>query len=89
VVPGDPSARFPHSFVWVDGSSGRVLAVQDARRAGAGSTVNNWVHPLHEGSAGGLAGRIVAALCGLIPLLLFVTGWLRWSRRRKAIRRLS
>lgn len=83
-VPGDPSSRFPHSFVWVDGASGQVLAVQDARTAQGGSTINNWLHPLHDGSAGGLVGRILAALAGLVPLALFVTGWLRWRRRLKA-----
>jgi len=82
-VPGDPSFRFPHSFVWVDGATGEALAVQDARKAASGSTVNNWVHPLHEGSAGGLVGRILATLTGLVPLVLFVTGWMRWRARRR------
>ena len=81
-VPGDPSFRFPHSFVWVDGGSGRVLAVQDARAGGAGTVVNNWLHPLHDGSAGGLLGRILAVLAGLVPALLFWTGWLRWRRSK-------
>lgn len=80
-VAGDPSFRFPHSYVWVDGASGRVAAVQDARRAGGGSTITNWLHPLHDGSAGGLAGRALAALAGLVPLVLFVTGWMRWRLR--------
>ncbi|MGD9472945.1 MAG: PepSY-associated TM helix domain-containing protein [Novosphingobium sp.] len=82
-VPGDPSFRFPHSFVWVDGATGEALAVQDARKAASGSTVNNWVHPLHDGSAGGLVGRILATLTGLVPLVLFVTGWMRWRARRR------
>lgn len=80
-VPGDASFRFPHSFVWVDGASGQVLAVQDARAAQSGSVVNTWIHPLHDGSAGGLAGRILVAVAGLVPLVLFVTGWMRWRRR--------
>ena len=82
-VPGDPSYRFPHSFVWVDGKTGKVLAVQDARKSLAGTTVNNWVHPLHDGSAAGLIGRFLVALSGLVPLLLFVTGVLRWRSVRK------
>lgn len=80
-VPGDPSFRFPHSFVWVDAASGRVRAIHDARAAGAGGTVNLWLHPLHDGSAGGLAGRLLALIAGLAPLALFVTGWLRWRGR--------
>ncbi|WP_217272310.1 PepSY-associated TM helix domain-containing protein [Sphingopyxis sp. BSNA05] len=82
-VPGDPSFRFPHSYVWVEGGSGRVVAVHDARQARTGSTINNWLHPLHDGSAGGLAGRLLAALCGLLPTILFVTGVLRWRSRRR------
>lgn len=81
-VPGDPSRRFPHSFVWVDGSNGAVLAIHDARRVTSGDSVNNWVHPLHDGSAFGLAGRILVALGGLVPAMLFITGWRRWSIRR-------
>ena len=81
-VPGDPSFRFPHSYVWVDSATGQVRAVHDARAAGAGGTVNLWLHPLHDGSAGGVWGRILALLAGLVPLVLFITGWLRWRGRR-------
>ena len=81
-VPSDPSPRFPHSFVWVDGASGAVLAIHDARRMTSGDSVNNWVHPLHDGSAFGLVGRILVALGGLVPAMLFITGWRRWSIRR-------
>ena len=84
-VPGDPSFRFPHSFVWVDGATGEVLAVQDAREAASGTTVNNWVHPLHDGSAGGLAGRVLITVTGLVPLFLFVTGLMRWRARKSRV----
>lgn len=80
-VSGDPSFRFPHSFVWIDAESGDILAVHDARNVTAGSTVNNWVHPLHDGSAFGLLGRILVAICGIIPAALFLTGLLRWRCR--------
>ncbi len=81
-VPGDPSHRFPNSFVWVDSARGEMLAVQDARAGRAGTQINAWLHPLHDGSAGGIWGRVLAALAGLIPLALFVTGWLRWRSKR-------
>jgi uncharacterized iron-regulated membrane protein len=81
-VAGDPSFRFPHSYVWVDGARGQVRAVHDARELRAGGQVNAWLHPLHDGSAGGLVGRVLAFLAGLIPLALFITGWLRWRDRR-------
>jgi uncharacterized iron-regulated membrane protein len=85
-VPEDPSFRFPHSFVWVDGASGRVLAVQDASKAAAGTVVNNWLHSLHDGSVAGIWGRSLIAICGLLPLVLFVTGWVRWRLVRKISR---
>lgn len=79
--PGDPSDRFPHSFVWIDQHEGRVLAVSDTRLANASGVINYWIHALHDGSFGGLATRILTALAGLIPLILFVTGFRRWRLR--------
>lgn len=81
--PGDPSYRFPHSFVMVDQYTGQVRAVVDARRAGVATTINNWLHPLHDASVGGLGARVLAVVAGLFPLALFVTGLRRWSRRRQ------
>lgn len=82
-VPEDPSYRFPHSFVWVDAGSGEVLAVQDAGKAPAGTVINNWLHPLHDGSVAGVWGRALIVLCGLFPVVLFVTGWMRWRLIRR------
>lgn len=81
-VSGDPSRRFPHSFVWVDRGDARVLAVSDLRRGSATDTINAWLHPLHDGSVGGLTLRLVWLAAGLVPLALFVTGWRRWRVRR-------
>jgi len=84
--PGDPSWRFPHSSVWVDPASGAVLAVQDRQRFGASNVVNNWLHPLHDASAGGLWLRVPVALAGLVPALLLATGVWRWALLRRARR---
>lgn len=82
-VPGDPSRRFPHSYIHVDQYSGAVLAVFDARRHGLSTQVNNWLHPLHDASVGGLATRLIAFVAGFLPALLFVTGSLRWTGRNR------
>jgi uncharacterized iron-regulated membrane protein len=82
-VPSDPSFRFPHSFVWVDAASGEAVAVQDAAKASPGTVINNWLHPLHDGSVAGIWGRVVIAFVGLLPLVLFVTGWMRWRLIQK------
>lgn len=88
-VAGDPSHRFPYSFVFVDQYSGQVLAVHDARQGAASTTVNNWIRPLHDASIGGLATRILGVIVGLAPTALFVTGALRWWRRRQVRHRTS
>lgn len=82
-MPGDPSRRFPHSYIYVDQYSGAVLAVLDTRRAGTSTTITNWLHPLHDASVGGLATRILAFLVGLTPATLFITGLLRWRKRQE------
>ena len=81
--PGDPSARFPHSYVAIDHHTGQLLAILDADTGGPATTITNWLHPLHDASVGGLPLRVLAALFGLFPLILFATGLLRWLRQRR------
>ncbi len=81
--PGDPSHRFPHSHVYIDQHSGQVLAVNDRQRFGSSSVVNNWLHPLHDASVGGLGLRVLVAVVGVMPMALLVTGCLRWWGRRQ------
>lgn len=83
-LPGDPGYRFPRSNVWIDAYSGRVLAVRDVRRQSAGDAFFAWQHPLHNGEAFGLPGRLLAGLGGLLPALLWVSGLMRWQQKRRA-----
>lgn len=76
--PGEPSQRFPRTQVWIDASTGDILAERDPRRFAASDTLLAWLHPLHNGEAFGLAGRIVVCLAGLLPLLALTTGFIRW-----------
>ena len=85
-APGDPTDRFPYSFVFIDQYSGTVLAVHDIRNGTASTIISNWIRPLHDASVGGLATRILGVAVGLAPLILFVTGLLRWNKRRAARR---
>jgi len=86
MVAGEPSRRFPRSNVWLDPYDGRVLALRDERRDGAGDTLLAWLHPLHGGEAFGLIGRWLVFGSGLLPTVLLVTGIWRW-RVRAAARR--
>lgn len=82
-VAGDPTYRFPYSFVFVDQYTGKVLAVHDARNGTAATTVSNWIRPLHDASVGGLGTRILGVVAGLAPVGLFVTGFTRWRARAR------
>lgn len=82
--PGEPGRRFARNQVWVDPGTGAVLAIRDTRHDPAGERFMDWMHPLHNGEAFGLTGRVLACMGGLLPLLLLVTGWLRWRHKRAA-----
>lgn len=82
--PDEPSRRFPRSQVWVHPESGAIVAVRDAAQDGGGDTVLNWLHPLHNGEAFGMTGRVLMCIAGLLPAVLFVTGWMRWRQKARA-----
>ncbi len=81
---GEANHRWSRSKVWIDQYSGKVLSVQDPNQFTAGETFLNLMWPLHSGEALGLAGRILWCIAGLAPLVLYVTGILRWLQKRKA-----
>jgi len=80
---GEPSQRFPKTNVWLDQYSGEILAIRDIEQDSAGDTFLRWLHPLHSGQAFGLTGRIIVCISGLLPLILFVTGIMRWRHKLK------
>lgn len=82
--PSDPSTRFPHSYAYVDQHTGALLATRDRNAFGTANVINNWLHPLHDGSAGGVGLRVLLLLSGLLPAVLFVTGLWRWRCVRRA-----
>lgn len=79
---GEPSRRFPRTNVWIDPSSGHILDVRDGRNDSAGDTLLAWMHPLHSGEAFGTAGRLLILLSGILPVLLFATGLVRWRQKQ-------
>ena len=85
-------ARDPHTLrggntlLLIDARSGDVRRRVDATTRTAGDTFLAWQAPLHTGEALGFAGRVAAAIAGLAPALLFVTGSLMWLRRPRRAR---
>lgn len=80
---GEPNRRFPRTNVWIDAGNGAILAIRNPRQNSAGDTFMDWLHPLHNGEAFGLTGRIIVLLCGLLPLLAMVTGFIRWRHKQR------
>jgi uncharacterized iron-regulated membrane protein len=84
---GAPMNRFPRTHLYIDQYSGNVLAVYDPKADGWGDTVLNWLVPLHDGKAFGMMGRIIVFVLGLLPSVMFVTGFMRWNQKHRARKR--
>jgi uncharacterized iron-regulated membrane protein len=70
--------------VTIDQYHGQVLHVQDRSNFTAGETFLEWQYPLHCGEAFGNIGRAFIMVMGFAPLILYVTGFLRWRQKRRA-----
>ena len=82
----EPSRTKTYRNVGVDQYTGQVLHVQDRAAFTAGERFLEWLFPLHSGEAFGEIGRPLTLLIGLLPLALYVTGFLRWRQRRRGRR---
>ena len=73
--------------VWVDRYDGEVLATRDWERFTLADTYFRIQLALHSGDAFGMAGRWLFCAAGLIPALLYATGFALWWRKRQSRRR--
>ena len=74
----------PYRTVYLDPYTGRLLQKRSDRAAPVGRRLMRLVPDLHFGTWGGLPVKLLYALVGLIPVVLFVTGLLMWGRRLRA-----
>ncbi len=79
-TPGDWSS-YGSSVVWLDARDGRTLRVDDLRQQPLATRFLYGQGPVHFGTFGGLATRILWIPLGLTPGVLFFTGFLMWWRR--------
>lgn len=79
--PGEPGRRFPKTQVWLD-PQGHLLAQRNPLKEPTAPSLMRWLHPLHNGECLGLPGRLAITLAGLLPLGLWVSGWMRWRQKK-------
>ena len=79
--PGD--AQYFANKVDIHRYSGEVLHVINSQTAGLGDRIINAFAPMHYGTFGGLATRILYVFVGLSPTILFITGLIMYRLRRR------
>jgi uncharacterized iron-regulated membrane protein len=84
-----PAETHPNgmNFVILDPYRGQALRVERSETAPVGQQIMNARYPTHIGVWGGLPMRILYALAGLTPGILYVTGCLMWWHRTRAKKR--
>ncbi|MBI4909332.1 MAG: PepSY domain-containing protein [Acidobacteria bacterium] len=78
--PGMPEHRTA-TQIWVHPQTAEVLRVDRFENRTTGDKIAGWIAPLHIGNFGGLPVRIVYAILGVVPGLLFITGFIMWWDR--------
>jgi uncharacterized iron-regulated membrane protein len=66
------------SMVYLNRYDGELLRVDDALQAPLAGKLGQWLYPVHTGFIGDWWGRLIVFLVGLLPAVLFVTGFLIW-----------
>jgi uncharacterized iron-regulated membrane protein len=76
-----PAGRETLTSVYLDQYTGGLLQGPLHARETAGDIVIEWVTPLHIGGFGGAGVRAIWLILGLVPPLLFITGFIMWWSR--------
>ncbi|MCX7101186.1 MAG: PepSY-associated TM helix domain-containing protein [Methylobacter sp.] len=75
---------FPYRRLWLDQYSGKIIHKLERGNRTPGDIFIEWLYPLHTGEAFGFTGQLIILSSGLIPLMLYMTGIIRWLQKRKA-----
>lgn len=86
-APGEVSRTRPSRTLWLDQYTGKIVHESVPAKNEAGDTLLQWIYPIHSGEAFGLTGRILIFISGLVPTVLYVTGFIRWRQKRRAGKR--
>jgi len=70
-------------MLMVDQYTGKIVLNSETDFPDIGNSYLSWLTPIHYGTFGGMPTRILALLGGLMPLLLYITGFIIWWPRYK------
>lgn len=85
--PNEVQQSYGRTQVFLDQYTGEVVAVYTPDDFTPADIFFAWQFPLHNGEAFGLAGRWVVFVLGVVPTVLYVTGFLLWWRKRQSRKR--
>lgn len=85
--PGEVGQLRGAGRIWLDQYSGEILETRDWNQFTFADTYYRIQISLHNGDAFGFPGRLLFFFVGLIPALLYVTGFLLWVRKKLSRRR--
>lgn len=80
----DIQDRFGSTRAVIDAMTGKTLMVLFPTGQYGGNTVTSWLLALHMGNVFGLPYRIFVCILGLAIVMLSVTGFVIWLRKRRA-----
>lgn len=69
-------------YLYLDQYSGEILRISGSKQDSLADRLLNAPYILHVGNYGGLVTRLIYFIVGLAPLILLLTGWVRWQQRR-------
>ena len=82
----EPNRFSTNRNVKIDKYSGQVLHARNRKNFTAGETFLEWQCPLHCGKAFNNVGCAFIEMIGFVPLISYVTGFLRWRYMLRARR---
>ncbi len=81
---GEVNQKSPYRRLWLDQYSGKIIDERESVSRRAGDIFVEWLYPLHTGEAFGFTGQMIILISGVIPTVLYVTGFIRWRQKRRA-----
>jgi uncharacterized iron-regulated membrane protein len=83
VVSGNLPSVGKREMLIVDQYTGIVMLNSRKDFPNVGNAYLSWLTPIHYGSFGGRPTQVIAIIAGLMPLALFITGFIIWWPRYK------